>query len=186
MRNQILTEILADGVSVEIGKKAPDFTLLNHLGERWKLSEQRGKVITLLFYPQNETLVCTRQLCSVRDHWREYLETKAVVVGISPNTIRKHLDFARKYKLPLPLLADESGEITSVYSQHWIMPVNFTRAVIVIDANGIIRSRKVMLRAFRPADRSVIAAIHAARADELNKKYETIAERSRALRNYKN
>lgn len=185
MGNLLLTELSAGDLSVEAGQKAPDFTLYSHRGEKWKLSNQRGKVIALLFYPKNETLVCTRQMCSVRDHWREYLETKAVVIGVSPGSAEEHLNFATKYKLPLTILADEMREVTSVYSRHWIMPVSFTRAVIIIDANGVIRSRKIMLRAFRPADRSVIAAIHAARADELYKNYETIAERFRALRNYR-
>ena len=185
MRSLLLDEDISDELDVEVGKKAPDFALLNQKGEEWKLSLHLGRVIALLFYPQNETLVCNRQLCSVRDQWQNYIETKALVVGISPASVNNHQSFTNKYKLPLPILADESGEVTSLYSKHWLMPVNFTRAVIVINAEGIICSRNIMLRVFRPADCLVISAIHAARAEELNNNYESIAARFRMLRNYR-
>ncbi len=178
-------EILCESESVEIGNRAPDFTLCNYNGQEWNLNDQRGKVIALLFYPQNETLVCTRQMCSVKDYWQEYLDTKAVIVGISPNTVKSHLNFSQKYQLPLPILADEKKEVTSLYCQHWILPVNFTRAIIIIDANGIIRSRKIMLRAVRPTDRSVITAIHSARADALYKSYTSITKKFQAIKDYR-
>lgn len=75
----------------EVGEKAGDFVLKNQTGENWRLSDYLGQVVALLFYPKNETLVCTKQLCSVRDNWTDYLETKAVVVGISPATVEEHL-----------------------------------------------------------------------------------------------
>ena len=161
---------------IAVGEKAPDFTLFSSSGEEWRLSEQNGKVTALLFYPKNETLVCTRQLCSVRDSWTDYLETKASVVGISPATIEEHLQFSKNYRLPLPLLADIDRKITGLYGKHWLVPVRFTRAIVIVDAKGIVRHRKIMLRAFRPTDKSVLASIYAARTDLLDEHYETIKD----------
>jgi peroxiredoxin Q/BCP len=153
--------------SVTVGSKAPDFVLRNEKGEDWRLSQKRGQVIAMLFYPANETLVCTKQFCSVRDHWKEYMETKAEVIGISQGTIESHKNFSEYYNLPLPLLADTEGDVTRAYSKHWWMPSWITRSVVIVDAEGTIRHRKVMLRAFRPTDKSVIAAIHLARYDKI-------------------
>lgn len=162
---------------VEVGNMAPDFVLTDSLNNEWRLSDQRGKVVVLLFYPQNETLMCTRQLCSVRDHWKDYLATKAVVVGISPATPEEHYAFAEKRNLPIPLLADEGRPITKLYAKHWLFPVNLTRAVVVIDAHGMIRNRDIMLRAFRPSDTGLIRDIYAARGDALNETFEALKER---------
>lgn len=161
----------------EIGSLAPDFVLDDETGKKWRLSEHLGKVVALIFYPQNETLVCTKQLCSLRDNWAEYLESKAVVVGISPASKQQHSEFSNKHRLPLPLLADAERQITKKFIRHWFFPVSFVRGVVVIDAEGFIRSKRIMLRAFRPADRSVITAIHAARADALYADYESITNR---------
>ena len=60
---------------MKTGSTAVDFSLVNDQNEEWRLSDHLGNVVVLLFYPQNETLVCTRQLCSVRDNWGKYLET---------------------------------------------------------------------------------------------------------------
>ncbi len=162
---------------IEIGNKAPDFKLKDEKGKEWRLSDQIGQVTAILFYPKNETLVCTKQLCSLRDNWSDYLESKAIVVGVSPGRTEEHLQFARRYNLPLPLLADSDKNVTKLYMNHWLYPVSFTRGIVVIDAKGIIRSKKIMLRAFRPADRSVITAIHAARADALYENYDSILNR---------
>jgi peroxiredoxin Q/BCP len=159
---------------IKVGVKAPDFALVTEKGENWRLSDYYGNVIALLFYPKNETLVCTRQMCSVRNHWADYLETKATIVGISPGTIIEHQSFSNNHRLPLSILADADRAITGLYTKHWILPLQFTRAIIVVDAKGIIRYRQVMLRAFRPTDKSVIASIYAARTDFLYEHYNLI------------
>jgi len=161
---------------IEVGSKAPDFVLDNERGEKWRLSENLGVVTALIFYPKNETLVCTRQMCSIRDNWVDYLEAKANVVGISPGTVEEHLSFSRHHQLPLPLLVDTNSKITKLYSSHWLFPLCFTRAVVIIDAKGIIRNRKIMLSAFRPTDKSVLASIHAARTDNFYEHYSLIKE----------
>ena len=160
-----------DGEFIKVGDQAPDFRLETEKGEEWRLSDNLGKVIALLFYPKNETIVCTKQLCSVREYWTDYLETKALIVGVSPGTIEEHREFSQRHKLPIPLLADVDRSVTETYSFHWLFPTFFMRSIVIIDAKGFIRSRKAMLRAFRPADRDVITAIYAARADNLSEKY---------------
>lgn len=150
-----------------VGATAPDFTLSTETGDKWRLSDQLGKITVLLFYPKSETLVCTKQLCSVRDYWEEYLKSKAAVVAVSPGTIEEHLRFSDKYSLPMPILADENRLITKIYCEQRFIPINFIRAVFVIDARGIIRKRMILLRAFRPDDREILAAIRSARTDAM-------------------
>lgn len=156
---------------LQVGDRAPDFALASTTGGAWRLSERLGEVVVLLFYPKNETLVCTRQMCSLRDHWTDYLKTRAVVVGVSPGTIEEHKDFSRRHLLPIPILADANRAITKVYCRHRLLPVGATRAVFIVNAKGIISHRKVMFRAFRPTDKAVFAGIYAART-------EAIVERS--------
>lgn len=165
---------------IETPEIAPDFVLPDEKGNEWRLSDQIGRVTAILFYPQNETMVCRRQLCSLRDNWAEYLNTRAEIVGVSPATSGDHLKFSSKYKLPLRLLADQDRQVTRKFAKHPIFPLSFTRAIVVVDAKGFVRTRKIMLRAFRPSDRSVITAIHAARADALTESYATITARARS------
>lgn len=170
-------ELLEDKFLVKVGTKAPDFILNSDKGMEWRLSDHLGKVVALLFYPKNETLVCTRQLCSVRNNWAEYLKTKAEVVAISPGTIEEHLQFSEKHEFPMQLLADGDRAVTRIYSnQSRFIPVSFTRAIVIVDAKGYVRTKQVMLRAFRPSDTSVITSIYAARADANNEKYELLLE----------
>ena len=160
-----------------VGREAPDFVLKTDLETDWRLSNHFGNVIVLLFYPQNETMVCTRQLCSVRDHWETYLETKATIVGISPATPGEHKAFSNSRQLPLPLLADPDRAITRIYAKHWLFPIGATRAVVVIDAKGVIRNRDIMLRTFRPSDAQLITDIYAARGDSFSDIYQQLKRR---------
>lgn len=132
----VLGDISDGKTAVRVGAPAPDFSLINERGEEWRLSDKRGRVIALLFYPGDETLVCTRQMCSVRDHWAEYVETGAEIVGISRGTIESHQHFADRHRLPLSLLADPEGAVTKTYSSHPLLPSWATRALTVIDAKG--------------------------------------------------
>ena len=168
-------------MKVEIGKPAPDFELTANTGETWRLSEQQGNVIALLFYPGNETLVCTKQLCSVREHWEDYLRTKATVIGVSPGSPEQNSAFAENHRLPIHLLADEDRSVTEDYSSHWLFPTWFMRAIVIVDAKGIVRTHRSMLRAFRPTDRSVITAIYAARGDALEERYAKLRSNVRPV-----
>lgn len=142
------------------GEPASDFTLRDGDGNDWTLSDHRGKTVVLLFYPGDNTPVCTRQLCSVRDHWSEYQATGAEVVGISTDTVESHKDFAEKKELPLRLLSDPDGKVSAAYGMKSWLPGRSARGVVVIDKEGKIAYHKVQaLSLFRPADSDVLAAI---------------------------
>jgi peroxiredoxin Q/BCP len=127
------------------------------------LSDNRGKVVVLLFYPGDETPICTRQMCSVRDRWEDYAATGAEVVGISTDSIESHKKFAEHHDLPLRLLSDEGGKVAKLYGAQSLIPGKVARSVFVIDAKGQIRHRDVRpLGLFRPKDDDVIKAINAA------------------------
>jgi peroxiredoxin Q/BCP len=149
--------------SPQVGAQAPDFGLKDGDGASWQLREQRGKVVVLLFYPGDETPVCTRQMCSVRDRWDDYSATGAEVVGISTDSVESHKNFAAHHELPLRLLADEAGAVAKLYGARSLIPGKVARSVFVIDAQGTLRYRDVRpLGLFRPKDDEVLAAIRAA------------------------
>ena len=145
---------------MKTGEKAPDFVLQDFDGEDWKLSDHLGKTVVLLFYPADNSPVCTAQLCSVRDNWSEYQATGAEVVGISTDSVSSDKDFSDKNQLTLPLLADEKGEVTEKYGVKSWIPNRSARAVVVIDKEGIIRYHKIQtLSIFRPNDTEILEAI---------------------------
>jgi peroxiredoxin Q/BCP len=145
---------------MKTGEKAPDFTLKDGEGNNWTLSENLGKVIVLLFYPGDNTPVCTKQLCSVRDNWDDYAETGAEIIGISTDSAESHKDFAEKHNFPFTLLSDEDGEVVGKYDAKSWIPNKSARAVTVIDKDGIVQSHHVQsLSIFRPSDEEVLAAI---------------------------
>jgi peroxiredoxin Q/BCP len=149
--------------SGKLGAAAPDFTLQDGNGDQWRLANQSGKVVVLLFYPGDETPICTRQMCSVRDRWDDYSTTGAEVVGISTDSVESHKKFAEHHELPLRLLSDTSGEVSNLYGARSLIPGKVARSVFVVDENGIIRYRDVRpLGLFRPKDDEVIAAIREA------------------------
>jgi len=146
-----------------VNSPAPDFTLKDGNGEEWRLSDHRGKVVVLLFYPGDETPVCTRQMCSLRDRWDDYLATGAEVVGISSDSVESHKNFAAHHSLPLRLLSDSDGAVSRLYSARSLIPGRVARAVFVIDAKGILRYSDVRpIGLFKPKDDANIAAIRAA------------------------
>jgi peroxiredoxin Q/BCP len=147
---------------------APDFTLTDGNGNQWRLSDHRGKVVVLLFYPGDETPVCTRQMCSLRDRWDDYLATGAEVVGISSDSIESHKKFAAHHELPLRLLSDSDGAVSRLYGARSLIPGRVARAVFVIDAKGILRYSDVRpIGLFKPKDDANIAAIRAAQKEQV-------------------
>ena len=154
---------MSEKVKAVVNEPAPDFTLPDGDGKPWRLSDQRGKVVVLLFYPGDETPVCTRQMCSVRDRWEDYLATGAEVVGISTDSVESHRKFADHHRLPLRLLSDEKRAAADLYGAKSVIPGKVARSVFVIDANGILRYRDVRpLGLFKPKDDTTLAAIKSA------------------------
>jgi len=142
----------------DVGSVAPDFELKDSSGATWNLASHRGKVVALVFYPRDETPVCTKQMCSMRDRWADYQATGAEVVGISVGSVSQHQRFVEHYGLPQRLLADEQGEVARLYNVKSILGGS-QRAVILIDGQGVVKYRKSVIPIFRPTDDEVISAI---------------------------
>ena len=148
---------------MNIGEAAPEFKLKDGDGKEWKLSEHRGRVVVLIFYPADNSPVCTAQLCSVRDHWSEYQATGAEVVGISTDSVESHKGFAEKNELPLRLLSDADRKVSELYGMKSWLPGRSARGVVVIDREGRIAHHKAeALSLFRPADADILTAIRTA------------------------
>ena len=144
----------------QVGAAAPDFSLTDGAGETWRLSDQRGRVVVLLFYPGDETPICTRQMCSVRDRWEDYSATGAEVVGISTDSVESHEKFAANHQLPLRLLSDTSATVANLYGARSLIPGKVARSVFIIDPSGTVTYRDVRpLGLFRPKDDEVLKAI---------------------------
>lgn len=147
---------------------AADFTLKDGDGNDWTLSAHRGKTVVLLFYPGDNTPVCTKQLCSVRDNWPDYQATGAEVVGISTDSIESHKSFAEEKSLPLRLLSDADGKVSTAYGMKSWLPGRSARGVVVIDKEGRITYKKAeAISLFRPKDEDVITAIKQANGETL-------------------
>ncbi len=123
----------------QVGEAAPDFELQGTDGP-FKLSEHRGERVVLLFYPGDNTLVCTKQFCSYRDRAEDFAQLHATVVGISSQDLASHEAFAAKHALNVPLLADVDKRVARAYDA-FSSRLGVKRAVIVIDEQGIVRHR---------------------------------------------
>lgn len=126
------------------GAKAPDFILKDQNDDDISLNMFKGKKIVLYFYPKDNTPGCTKEACSIRDVYDDILETDAVVIGISKDSISSHGKFSRKYNLPFYLLSDPDGKIIEAYGA-WKEKTMFgktflgiLRSTYIIDGNGII------------------------------------------------
>jgi peroxiredoxin Q/BCP len=135
----------------EIGQVPPDFTLpgleladSEVIQSRYTLSEQRGRPIVLAFYPGDNTAVCTRQLCSYTSGLENFTGFGASVWAISPQGLASHEQFARKYNLAFPLLADEGLTVARDYGIT-LGGAGLRRSVFVIDAAGLLRWKHVTL-----------------------------------------
>ena len=145
---------------MKINEPAPDFSLPDGDGKQWRLSDHRGNVVVLLFYPGDETPVCTKQMCSVRDRWEDYQATGAEVVGISSDSVESHRKFADHHELPLRLLSDKDRTAATLYGARSFIPGRVARSVFVIDAQGILRFSEVRpLGLIRPKDDAIISVI---------------------------
>lgn len=141
-------------MSVEIGKKAPDFTLQNQAGDNVSLSDFEEKNIVLYFYPKDMTPGCTTQACDFRDNYDAFKDLNTVIIGISPDPIERHQKFIDKHDLPFQLLADIEQEVAKRYDV-WKLKKMFgkefygiERSTFIIDQEGIIQKefRKVRVK----------------------------------------
>lgn len=101
--------------SLEAGQSAPDFKLADQHGKIHTLADFHGKWLALYFYPKDDTPGCTKQACTFRDGLQDLADLGAEVIGVSVDDTSSHADFAKKYHLQFPLLADTAAETTARY-----------------------------------------------------------------------
>jgi peroxiredoxin Q/BCP len=123
----------------QVGEQAPDFELPGTEGP-FRLSDHRGERVVLLFYPGDNTLVCTKQYCSYRDRAEDFAALNATVVGISSQEVASHEAFVAKHSLNVPLLSDVDRQVARDYDA-FSRRLGVKRAVIVIDDQGVVRHR---------------------------------------------
>jgi peroxiredoxin Q/BCP len=138
-------------MSVELGKKAPDFTLPTDGGGNLTLSQLRGKKVVLYFYPKDDTSGCTAEACGFRDSAPDYGGADAVVIGVSKDSAASHDKFKKKHGLPFVLASDTGGQVCEKYgvwvekSMYGRKYMGIERATYLIDKEGVVRGiwRKV-------------------------------------------
>lgn len=116
------------------GDPAPDFTLPSDGGGEVRLRDLRGRRVVLYFYPKDDTSGCTRQACAFRDEAPAFAERDAVVLGVSPDSVKSHDRFKQKHELNFPLLADEDHAVAEAYGA-WGVKKMYGR-----EYEGVLRS----------------------------------------------
>lgn len=133
---------------LEVGTKAPDFTLLDKDGKEVSLSDFAGKRIVLYFYPRDNTPGCTRQACAFAQNFEAFRSRDVIVIGISKDSVASHLKFAQKYDLPFILLSDPELKAIQAYGVwqekklYGKVSMGVVRSTYIIDPQGNIE--KVM------------------------------------------
>lgn len=129
---------------LEVGKKAPSFTLPDINGKKVSLKNFLGSKVILYFYPKDMTSGCTKEACDFRDNFPNFSKLKIQVIGISPDSVESHKKFAEKYNLPFILLSDEKKEVVQKYgvwkekSLYGKKYMGVERTTFIIDENGKI------------------------------------------------
>ena len=133
---------------LETGMKAPDFTLADQNGNTVSLSDFGGRKVILYFYPKDNTPGCSRQACAFRDSYDGFREMDAVVIGISKDSVKSHVNFANKYEVPFILLSDpellaiQAYDVWQKKKLYGKVSMGVVRSTYIIDEQGIIE--KVM------------------------------------------
>ena len=127
---------------VSVGKSAPAFSLDTDAGEKVSLKDLKGRPVVLYFYPKDDTPGCTVEACEFRDAFPRFKDSKAVILGISPDSVKSHQKFKEKFDLPFTLLADEDHAIAEKYgvwqkkSMYGRTYMGIARTTFVIDKDG--------------------------------------------------
>ena len=129
---------------LNIGTKAPAFTLPDQNGETRSLEDYRGQKVILYFYPKDMTAGCTAQACGFAERYPQFMEKGAVVLGVSKDTVASHKKFEQKYGLPFPLLADPELSVIQAYDvwkekmMYGKVTMGVVRTTYLIDEEGVI------------------------------------------------
>ncbi len=141
------------------GTKAPEFTLPDSDGNMVSLSDYTGKRVLLVFYPGDDTPVCTTQLCSYRDNYTEFTRRDIAILGISTDSVDSHKQFGEKNSLPFTLLSDHDKQVSRLYDAMDFLGMS-KRAYVLIDENGTVRlSFNDLLPLFYQSTRDLLAKI---------------------------
>ncbi|HEX9032151.1 MAG TPA: peroxiredoxin [Streptosporangiaceae bacterium] len=125
---------------VQVGDKAPDFTLPSQAGEPVRLYDRLGqRVVVLYFYPKDDTPGCTAEACAFRDSHEIFSDAGAEVIGISSDSVDKHASFAGRHQLPFTLLSDKGGKVRKSYGVPAVLGLLPGRVTYVIDREGVVR-----------------------------------------------
>ena len=145
---------------IAVNDKSPDFCLQSDSGEQYCLSDHAGQRVLLVFYPGDNTPVCTRQLCEYRDGIESFAGLGVSVVGISADDLESHRDFRSKYDLPFVLLSDPDLEVAKLYGCKGALGMK--RAVFLVDEERIVRYAHIeALALFRRRADELLEAIKA-------------------------
>ncbi|MHB1279555.1 MAG: thioredoxin-dependent thiol peroxidase [Bacteroidia bacterium] len=131
-------------MKVSKGKKAPAFTAINQKSETVSLADYAGKKLVLYFYPKDDTPGCTAEACDLRDNYKRFIKADYAILGVSPDSVKKHNRFIEKYQLPFDLLADEDHTVSEAYgvwkekSMFGVHYMGIVRTTFVIDENGMV------------------------------------------------
>ena len=127
-------------MKVNVGDKAPDFTLDSQTGENVTLSDFFGKKnVVLYFYPKDETPGCTREACTFRDSYELFTDLGAEVIGVSADTVESHKAFAEHHNLPFTLLSDLDNTVRKLYGATSTLSFIPGRVTFIIDKKGVVR-----------------------------------------------
>jgi thioredoxin-dependent peroxiredoxin len=127
-------------LAVQVGDRAPDFSLPSQMGDNVTLSEYQGKKnVVLYFYPKDETTGCTKEACAFRDSYDAFTALGAEVLGVSGQTVESHKGFASHHGLPFLLLADVDNKVRQLYGVPANMGFIPGRVTYIIDKKGVVR-----------------------------------------------
>jgi thioredoxin-dependent peroxiredoxin len=126
--------------SIIVGDRAPEFTVQSHTGQEISLADYRGKnAVVLYFYPKDGTTICTKEACSFRDAYEDFVQAGAVVIGVSSDSAESHQSFAASHRLPFVLLTDEDGSLRKAFGVSKTLGIMPGRVTYVIDKDGVVR-----------------------------------------------
>jgi len=134
----LLTASSSSIAALKVGDKAPNFSLQDQNNITHTLSDYEGQWVVLYFYPKDDTPGCTTQACDFRDAVKRIIASKAVVFGLSLDSVASHKLFAEKYNLPFSLLADETGEVSELYDSLRKLLGYAKRNTFIVDPEGNI------------------------------------------------
>jgi len=144
------------GGPLKVGSQAPPFALTDENERVVTLKALKGKPIVLVFYPGDDTAICTDQLCEIRDDWAAFKRLGAAVYGVNGQSANAHGKFSARYKFPFPLLVDKGWEMSKAYNAGWGF---VRRTVYVIAPDGLI----VYAERGKPSTAAILAAVEGAK-----------------------